>query len=86
MTLVPTGTLVLAIKETRTGVQAAWFDGQRKIKHRLNEFVKQLFAVAEAKGKQVREPELPDRDRVGDRALDRKPVGDTCVTVPVGGA
>ncbi|HEY1810994.1 MAG TPA: hypothetical protein VGG74_01470 [Kofleriaceae bacterium] len=49
VTLIPSGKLLLVIKEPEVGVQVSWADGRRRIEARLNDFVKQLFVVAEAK-------------------------------------
>jgi hypothetical protein len=49
MKLIPSGRLLLAIKEPEVGVQVSWADGRRRLEERLNDFVKQLFVVAEAK-------------------------------------
>jgi hypothetical protein len=61
MALLPTNRLVLQIKEPNVGVQVSWADGQKKIEARLNDFVKQLFAVADAK-KQTREADCSWRE------------------------
>lgn len=49
MQLVPSGKLVLEIKEIDVGVRVSWRDESRPIEGRLNDFVKGLFVVAEAK-------------------------------------
>jgi hypothetical protein len=49
MQLVPSGKPLLAIKEPDVGVQVSWSDGKKRLEARLNDFVKQLFVVAEAK-------------------------------------
>jgi hypothetical protein len=49
LTLIPSGKLLLVIKEPEVGVQVSWADGRRRIEARLNDFVKQLFVVADAK-------------------------------------
>jgi hypothetical protein len=49
MQLVPSGKPVLTIKEPEVGVQVSWTDGKKRLEARLNDFVKQLFVVAEAK-------------------------------------
>lgn len=48
MQLVPSGTLVLRIRE-RAGVRTSWRDGRRPIEEKLNAFVEQLFVVMDAK-------------------------------------
>ncbi|HEX4355571.1 MAG TPA: hypothetical protein VHZ95_21745, partial [Polyangiales bacterium] len=54
MTLVPSGALVLQFKEADIGVRLSWMDAQVGLEHRLNDFIKQLFVVADAK-RQARE-------------------------------
>ncbi|HEU0037120.1 MAG TPA: hypothetical protein VFQ53_41205 [Kofleriaceae bacterium] len=48
MQLVPSGKPLLLIKEPDVGVQVSWADGKKRLEARLNDFVKQLFVVAEA--------------------------------------
>jgi hypothetical protein len=54
MVLVPAGALVLVVREPDVGVQVTWGDGGKPVEDRLNDFIKKLFAVAEAK-RQTRE-------------------------------
>ncbi len=63
ITLIPTGKLVLLMKEPNVGVgvQVSWCDGRRPVESRLNDFVKNLFVVAEAK-KQTREADCSWRE------------------------
>lgn len=49
MQLAPSGKLILEMKEADIGVQVQWRNGKRLIEKRLNDFVKSLFVVAEAK-------------------------------------
>jgi hypothetical protein len=49
MRLIPSGRLLLTIKEPEVGVQVSWADRLTRLEDRLNDFVKQLFVVAEAK-------------------------------------
>lgn len=49
MQLVPSGKPLLMIKEPDVGVQVSWGDGKKRLEARLNDFVKQLFVVVEAK-------------------------------------
>ncbi|HEY1816361.1 MAG TPA: hypothetical protein VGG74_28635 [Kofleriaceae bacterium] len=49
MTLIPSGTPMLTIKEPEVGVRLSWTDGHKPLEARLNDFVKQLFVVADAK-------------------------------------
>lgn len=53
MQLVPSGKLILRIRE-RTGRRTSWCDDRRLIEDKLNDFVKQLFVIADAK-KQTQE-------------------------------
>ncbi len=61
MRLVPSGKPLLVIKEPDVGVQVSWADGRKRLEARLNDFVKQLFVVAEAK-KQTRQADHSWRD------------------------
>jgi hypothetical protein len=59
--LLPTSHLVLQIKEPNVGVRLSWRDGCKKLETRLNDFVKSVFAVADAK-KQTREADCSWRE------------------------
>jgi hypothetical protein len=60
ISLIPSGRLTLHICEA-VGVRRSWRDGRRGIEDRLNEFIKQLFVVADAK-KQARNEEARWRE------------------------
>lgn len=49
MTLIPSGKPMITIKEPEVGVRLSWSDGRKPLEARLNDFVKQLFVVADAK-------------------------------------
>jgi hypothetical protein len=57
MQLLPSGVLTLRIKHEDVGARISWRDGQAPIETRLNEFVQQLFVVADAI-KQIHEANL----------------------------
>lgn len=61
MKLIPSGKPLLTIKEPEVGVQVSWADGRKPLEARLNDVVKQLFVVAEAK-KQTHKADLSWRE------------------------